>query len=210
VAANPFIERTSQSRLRPLPAAAHVKQRLGFFMHMFRVQIYPHNSFESLAQYHVGTVREKLATANYDCIGLDGISAVVAMAFAVEAILNFVGAKRVPGWKERAPFRSKVTALAVRLNFKFDASVEPFKTLLVLKQARDTMAHGQPVEFEVEVQSDREIGRSMQPTWSSEIKPEFVLAAYDQVNEFKRFLFAKARIKPSASYTSASSVGPKT
>ena len=179
-------------------------------MRTFRVRVNPHNSLETLAKYHVGVVRDKLSSGNTHRIGLDCVSAVVAMAFAVEAIMNFVGAKKVSEWRERKPFHTKVTVLQVRLQFKFDDSIEPFKTLSILKEARDRMAHGQPVEFEVQVESNQQVGKAMQPVWASASTPQFVLAAYDQVNDFKKVLFKKARIKPGASLTSASSYGPET
>ena len=179
-------------------------------MRIFRVRVNPHNSLETLAQYHVSVVRDKLSSGNTDRIGLDCISAVIAMAFTVEAIMNFVGAKKVSEWKERTPFKNKVGVLEATLRFKFDDSMEPFKTLSLLKEARDRMAHGQPVEFEVQVESDRQVGKAMQPVWTSAATPEFVLEAYDQVNDFKRVLFKRARIKPGVSLTSASYFGSKT
>ena len=175
-------------------------------MPTFRVRVNPHNSLETLAQYHVASVGEKIESRNYDRIGLDCASAIIAMAFAVEAILNFVGAKRVPGWNERASFAKKVAALQSRFRFSLDGQVEPYKTVLLLKKARDTMAHGQPIELEVRVESDRQIGRSMQPSWAAVATPEFVISAYQQVNGFKSFLFTRARIKAGASFTSASAV----
>lgn len=176
----------------------------------FRVRIAPHNTLVSLASYHVSVVREKVESKSHDAISLDCTSAVVAMAFAVEAIINFVGTKKVPDWKERAPFRRKLSSLEDVLGFVFDATVEPFRTVMRLKEARDTMAHGQPVEFQVEVATERAIGKHMQPVWSAEARPEFVFDAYSQVKAFQDLLFKLARIRPGAALTSAFGHGEET
>jgi hypothetical protein len=172
-------------------------------MFNFRVSVNPHNDLENLARYHVDIVKEKLASGNKDAILLDCTSAIIAMAFSVEAFMNYVGAIRILDWKERSPFKTKVSALEAKLNFKFDKAIEPYKTIALLKEARDTMAHGQPVQFQVSAQSDKHVSKAMRPTWSSASQPDVVLAAYEQVRQFKNFLFARARITLGASLTSA-------
>jgi beta-xylosidase len=172
-------------------------------MYKLRVRIHPHNTLEALAHHHVAAVQAKLQANDYRSISHDCTSAVIAMAFTVEAVMNYVGAKKVSSWKERAPFRKKVKLLEERLDFKFDKAVEPFATLTELKKARDAMAHGQPVEFEVSVETPEHVGKSMQPTWSASTKPEFVVEAHQHVEAFKALLFQKAKLKLGASYTSA-------
>ena len=136
-------------------------------MHKLRVRVNPHNNLETLVHYHVGVIQKKLESGDQDGIVLDCTSAIIAMAFAVEALMNYVGAKNLPDWRERAPFMTKVAALEKKFAFKFDINVEPYKTIVLLKKARDTMAHGQPVEFQVAVPPQKHMASAMQPKWSS-------------------------------------------
>jgi hypothetical protein len=84
-------------------------------MYKLRVRIHPHNTLEALAHHHVAAVQAKLQANDYRSISHDCTSAVIAMAFTVEAVMNYVGAKKVSSWKERAPFRKKVKLLEERL-----------------------------------------------------------------------------------------------
>jgi hypothetical protein len=172
-----------------------------------RVRVNPHNNLETLAHYHVDVINQKLASGDHEGITLDCTSAIIAMAFGVEAVMNYVGAKKLQNWKERSPFKTKVAALEIELGFKFDIAVEPYKTISLLKEARDTMAHGQPIEFQVSVPSRAQISKVMGPSWASATEPQVVLAAYEQVKQFKKRLFGLAGIKLGASLTSAAGGG---
>lgn len=169
----------------------------------FRVRINPHNTLLNLAHYQVGIVEEKLATGKEDGIVLDCTSAIIAMAFSVEALMNYVGQKKIADWKERAAFKKKIERLEAVLGFHFDATAEPFKTIRLLKEARDTMAHGQPVEFQVSVPSSKKLGPALQPTWSAVTQPQVVVAAHKQLKAFQKLLFGLGKIKPGAALTSA-------
>ena len=172
-------------------------------MSKFRVNINPHNNLEALARYQVSVVKSKLTGEDPKGLHYDCMSAIIAMAFSVEAILNFVGSKKVPNWKERSPFKTKISLLESACGFKFDSSADPYLTLELLKKARDAMAHGQPIVFSVSVGSDKEVARHMRPIWVQATEPAVVIAAYDQIEAFKRFVFSHARIKLGASLTSA-------
>ena len=170
----------------------------------FRVRINPHNDLGTLAHYHIETVKRKLEKNEQDGIALDCTSAAIAMAFYVESILNYVGAKKFKEeWKERAPYPKKVALLSERLKFEYDKKVEPFITLETLKASRDNLAHGKPIEFETKVNSTRELSKSMRPQWTLVTNPDVVIAAFEQVKIFKSILFTKARIKAGAALTSA-------
>ena len=170
----------------------------------FRVRINPHNDLGTLAYYHVEAVKRKLDKNEEDGIALDGTSAVIAMAFYVESLLNFVGVKKLKDeWKERAPYSKKVALLSERLKFDYDKKVEPFITLETLKKSRDNLAHGQPLEFETVVNSTRELSGIMRPQWTLVTNHGLVIEAFKQVKIFKFMLFTKARIKAGAALTSA-------
>ena len=172
---------------------------------IFRVRVNQHNNLEAFARYQVSVVKSKLAGGDTEGLQNDCMSAVIAMAFAVEAILNYVGAKKIPNWKERASFKTKISLIERACQFKFDSSAEPFRTLELVKRSRDTMAHGQPIEFCVSVSTDQEIAKHMKPTWKLETQPVVVIVSFEQVETFKEFLFSRAGIKPGAALTSAAS-----
>jgi hypothetical protein len=173
-------------------------------MFAVRVRLNPHNDPGQLAHYQVENIRTKLAAGNEDGIVLDCMSAVIAMAFCVESILNYVGhVKLREDWRERASYPTKIRELEAKLGFTYDKTVEPFRTLEALKKARDEMAHGKPMEFTVQLHSPKEMGSAMAPKWRTATEPELVLEAFSQVREFRAFLFAKGHIKPGAALTSA-------
>lgn len=177
-------------------------------MHTWRVRRTPHTNLWRLATHHHGVVESKLASKDATGINYDSMSAVIALAFSVEAILNFVGERKLQDeWDERAGYYKKVKALETRLNFEYKKQDEPFRTLEMLKNARDAMAHGKPVEFAISASSNNEIARAMQPEWSDATAPAAAIAAYTQVSTFKDFLLRRARIKPSTEFTSAASEG---
>ena len=153
--------------------------------------------------YHVATLsesarREDDRVAPYECM-----SAVIALAFSVEAMLNFVGKKKLGDeWNERARYRQKVQALEKRLNFKYAKADEPYLTLETLKEARDHMAHGKPVELEIVANTKQDVVVAMRPAWTPATDPTTVLAAARRVSEFKEFLFKRARIKPGSEFSS--------
>lgn len=66
-----------------------------------RVKVYPHNDLLNLAHFQRETIRRKLATEDHDGIKLDCLSCLISLAFSVEALVNFVGHKKVSKWRER-------------------------------------------------------------------------------------------------------------
>ena len=177
--------------------------------YQYRARINPHNDLITLAHYHVGIVKQKVEAGAYEGIRLDGMSAVIAMAFAVEAVINYAGAKAVPGWKERDFFPVKIKALEARLKFIFDAGVEPFRTISLVKEARNAIAHGQP-EIRIFEGEGGGLGAKLRPSWTSAVEPEFVVPAFDEVLRFKELLFGLAKIKPGAALTSAMGIPKQT
>ena len=174
----------------------------------WRVRRVPHDTLWRLAMYHVQIVEDKAARNEHTDIRYDGMSAVIALAFSIEAILNFVGERKLGAdWKERASYKQKMSALEKRLDFKCIKTDQPFRTLEALKEARDKMAHGKPADFEVTAEGTNEVAAAMQTEWSPNITVQAVLAAAAEVSQFKEFLFKRARVKPGTGFTSASSEG---
>ena len=173
-----------------------------------RVRVNPHNDLGKLAHYQVEIIRAKVSAGNIDGIALDCMGAIIAMAFCVESILNYVGhIKFQDKWRERASYATKIKVLEGKIGFTYDKAVEPFRTLELLRKARNEMAHGKPMEFTVQLQSPRELGLAMAPTWRPVAEPELVVVAFERVRDFRALLFSKGRIKPGAALTSAMSGG---
>jgi len=161
----------------------------------YRVNIYPHNDLLNLAWYHVDVIRKKLDSGTPEGISLDAMSAIIAMAFSVEALINFVGFKSVEGWVERDHFKKKVKAIDASLNIRFDWQAEPFKTLRQLKELRDHMAHGKPIELTKNRGSPGSMAELLGTPWDSFLTPAYVQEAYSQVVAFEEMLLKSARIQ---------------
>lgn len=169
-------------------------------------QVYPHNDLLNLAYYHKGVVEKKVADSNREAIGLDCMSCLIALAFSVEAIANFVGFKSISEWNERAFYRDKMAVLGKNLGFEFDPSAEPYSTLQILKTIRDQMAHGKPIETKAEI-SDREALRdAMASPWDEHLTPEFAEHAFMQVKLFEKMLLELAKIPLMNTLTSGTAV----
>ena len=97
-------------------------------MRRFRVLVRPHNTLLTLARYQVEVVRAKSDSGDHGGIGLDCIAAVISMAFAAEALINFVGEVKVTKWKESQRYPKKVAALEAALQISMDRTTEPFTT----------------------------------------------------------------------------------
>jgi len=82
------------------------------------------------------------------------LAALIFLAFAFEAFVNHVGAKKYPEWwefVERTGFQSKVKLLCFHLGVKADFGARPFQTLLDCKNRRDELAHSKYYPFDLTV-----------------------------------------------------------
>lgn len=146
--------------------------------------VYPHNDLLNLAFYHIDTIRTKVKTDEDNGLALDCHSCLIAIAFSVEALINFVGDKKVDGWNEYERFHIKMEQVCEIADIKYDESVEPFSTLNQIKQLRNLMAHGKPIEG----------GEGMKCAWDDFLHPEFSEESYKQVKEFQRLLLEGCEI----------------
>ncbi|CDT06807.1 hypothetical protein A165_04495 [Vibrio tasmaniensis ZS-17] len=172
-----------------------------------RVRVYPHNDLFNLAHFQRETIRTKLADGDQDGIKLDCLSCLMSLAFSVEALVNFVGYKKVPKWKEYDRFKNKMKKVCAIAGHEFDENVGLHKLIWELKELRDSVAHGKPIEIETEVRSREELREHMQCSWDVNLTPEHVESTYEAVKEFERFLFESCKISIGETLTSAVSVG---
>lgn len=167
----------------------------------YQLNIYPHNDLLNLAWYHADTIRRKVDRNERDGLALDALSCIIAMAFSIEALINFVGFKRVPGWVERASFAKKIASLQGHMNLTVDWDVEPFRTLKELKELRDQIAHGKPIEKR-EMNADKgQLQNLMQTPWDRFLTPLYIENAYSEVLSFETQLLKAARIQAEQTLT---------
>lgn len=170
---------------------------------MAKVRVYPHNDLLNLAHYQLEVINDKLAHGVEEAISLDCLGCIISMAFSVEANVNFVGCQKVPGWRERRPYRYKVNKVCEVAGLAFDETAEPFATIWQLKETRDMIAHGQPFEGNVNVRTTEELHTAMECPWGQHLTPEYINNAYEQLKEFKHILFKGAGISLASTLTSS-------
>lgn len=168
-----------------------------------RVNIRPHNDLLNLAHYHYETINRKISDGVAEAVALDCMSCIVALAFSVEALVNFVGSVRVPAWKERRAFAEKLDKVTEAVGLPYDSTVEPYQTIAILKQIRDQIAHGQPIEKSVRVSSTATLKEAMEAPWDAFLTPAFCCRAYMRVNDFERLLLERSGIPIEQTITSA-------
>lgn len=170
----------------------------------FDVCYYPHNDLGNLAHYHLGIINQKVARSEREGITLDCMSFLIALAFSVEAMINFVGSEKIEAWKERDGADKKLNSVCKAIfDIAPDKETEPYATLEILKKIRDQMAHGKPKKFIDPAQSMSELRAAMASPWDKYLDPDFCNLAYGKITEFKKQLFETAGIGFGASLTSA-------
>lgn len=157
-------------------------------------KVYPHNDLLNLAHYHRAVINEKNGNADTEGIALDCMSCLIALAFSVEALINFVGATCVDDWEERQPFHKKFSALEAAIGLACEEVKEPYSTIERLKTLRDQMAHGRPIEISAVATPKEDLKKTMRAPWDEFLVPTFVNHAYDQVCSFESTLLALGKI----------------
>ena len=97
-----------------------------------RISIYPHNDLFNLAHYHCETINRKVCEGVEDAISLDCMSCLIALAFAIEALVNFVGSSVIKDWQERQSYQAKLEQIGAAIGLSFDRKIEPFLTVWAL------------------------------------------------------------------------------
>jgi hypothetical protein len=109
------------------------------------IRVYIHNDLSNAA-YHLKENVLRIKSESGEGISLHILGALTLYAFTFEAKINFLGAKLNPAWKERQSFQHKLSEVLLATGLRLDSSQRPLSTLLRLKEFRDIVAHGKPVE----------------------------------------------------------------
>ncbi|MFM0742278.1 hypothetical protein PQQ51_34105, partial [Paraburkholderia xenovorans] len=169
----------------------------------FRVRHNPHNELLTLANYHRKVIADKVERGDSLGITLDCTSCLIALAFYVEALINFVGKERVLSWRERDYSIRKVELVLRTLGLPIDLEGKPFSAISTLREVRNGLAHGKPVQRMANATNRTELGEITRGPWGEHANPATVNDLYRQVVELRDVLFNKAGIRFGASLTSA-------
>jgi hypothetical protein len=176
---------------------------LGEFIVPHKIQVYPHNDIFNLAHYHLDIINKKVALRDENGLALDCMSFIVSIAFGIEAFINFIGFKVVYEWKERQPFKSKIENIYSSLGHSFKMEIEPYKSIWLIKEIRDSIAHGKPYEGIIQVRSTDELWLEMSEWWNHYLDSDFVNYTRKQVDVWINELLNLAGIKIEETITSA-------
>ncbi|MDE3239181.1 MAG: hypothetical protein KGN33_09490 [Paracoccaceae bacterium] len=157
-----------------------------------------HNDLANVAHRFKTTVDKRLELEDREGISLEIMAALAFIAFTTEARLNFIGFKIFGDkWGERENPYEKVRNLCKVLNLSCDFGKRPFKTMEDVQRLRNGMAHGKPIELQVdetiEVDEDdlEELGAIRPPEWEGLVTADFLNLAYEDCDRiWKTFLNA--------------------
>ncbi|MEQ5842985.1 hypothetical protein N0A02_26370 [Paraburkholderia acidicola] len=169
----------------------------------FRIRQYPHNDLLNLAHYHREVIARKLAANDHEGIALDCTSCLIALAFSVEALVNFVGSRKVTDWNESAKAPAKIARLSKTLGLPMGTDGEPYAAIAMLRKIRNDLAHGTPSHRTAAAASREELDKAMQAPWDKYRNPEAVEMLYRQVVELRKAMFDAAGIPWVDTITSA-------
>jgi hypothetical protein len=162
--------------------------------------IYIHNDLSNAAYYHKRAIDAKIASNEQDGIGFECMACLIALAFTVEAQINFLGFKLIPRWNEREAFHRKVDAVLTQLRVVADGTQRPFSSIETLKRFRDSIAHGKPIErsFDEEItlpadQLDRR--NELRGEWEAYCTADTALNLYEDVDAIWKQLIAASGLE---------------
>jgi hypothetical protein len=160
-------------------------------------RIYIHNDIGNAVFYFKDRVDTRIAQGDRDGVGLEIIAGLTLLAFEVEARFNFLGAKLIADWKERAPATEKVEKVCGHLGVALDFSVRPYSSVAKLKDFRDTLAHGKPEEktFDEEVVAtaeELEARGILHADWEAYVDQGFFHEAYGDAEQIWKELLTKS------------------
>lgn len=167
----------------------------------------PHNDLGNLAHYHLTVIREKRDAKVEDGLSLDCTSFLIAAAFHVEALLNFLGARCVKDWNERWPYGKKLKNVLVTIGYDLSETEEPGASLDLLKEVRDGLAHAKPAVIVVAGSDDEERRAAMDNAWDRFLHPDVCEQVYAAIVAFKRTALERTGLPLGRTLTSSIGCG---
>ena len=161
--------------------------------------IYIHNDIGNAAFYFKKRADERIAKDDREGVGHEIVAGLTLLAFEVEARFNFLGARLITNWNERAPAKEKVETVCSHLSVTVDFSTRPYSSIAKLKAFRDMLAHGKPeekildeeIEATVEELDALEFPRG---AWEAYLDQAFLSQAYTDVEQVWKELLTKSEL----------------
>lgn len=102
------------------------------------------NDLSNAAYYLHDNIQARSKKGDREGIGLEIMACLALQAFAIEAKINFLGAKLVKNWNERRDLKRKIKCVSKALGKQSDFGNRPYKTIGELVNFRNMVAHGKP------------------------------------------------------------------
>jgi hypothetical protein len=166
--------------------------------HKGEKRVFIHNDLWQGAHRFKEIAEENEKTKSREGAAFDRMACMIMLAFAFEASINVVGQKRAKNWNERARFKKKINRVLAALEIKADFSSRPYSSIELLKEFRDLVAHGKPIEMEFN--EVRELAREeveqgidlLAGDWEKYCKLNVVLQTYDDIDAVWKELIEKS------------------
>ncbi|TAU91317.1 hypothetical protein ELI41_23640 [Rhizobium leguminosarum] len=160
-------------------------------------RIYIHNDLSNTGYYFQQRIEKRLKEEDREGIGLEMMACLTMMAFALEARINFLGFRLIKDWDEWLPIKRKVKLVSKHLGISADFGKRPYKTVKLLKEFRDTLAHGKPATFTdareiITTHDELEKRGYLNADWESYVNIEFIRQAAADSDEIWRDLLKLA------------------
>lgn len=165
-------------------------------------RVYIHQDLEQAAYYFKKTVESLSKAKDRDGIGIEMMACLLFLAFEAEAKFNFLGHKLFGAkWNEHQPYLVKLEKVARHLEVPIDYNQRPHKSIKQLRDYRNTLAHGKPIEIdeparemEGTIDEFRKKG-SLRGEWEDCLTEKFIAHCADDVDKIWKSMLERAGIK---------------
>ena len=162
-------------------------------------KLYIHNTLENAASFMKETIERKIKEGNRDGIAFDYINLGVMLAFDFEAKLNFMGVRFVRPWEEKQRWKCKANRVLKSLGIVRDWGKRPYSSLNRMKSFRDNIAHGKPLEEDLDYEATGELeelrkGLNLQQPWEKMVTHEEIMQAYEDTDKVWKDMIEKSGI----------------
>lgn len=162
-------------------------------------KLHIHNTLENSAHFIKGVIEEKISKNERDGIGFDYMTLGIMLAFDFEAKVNFIGARYAKPWNEFQKWKPKLKLVFKTLGITVDWNKRPYMSLVSMKTFRDTIAHGKPVDenLDYEVTDEEENIRkafSLKQAWEEMVTHDEIMQAYADTESVWKEMVQKSGI----------------
>jgi hypothetical protein len=165
-------------------------------------KVYVHNDLSQAATYFADIIEEKTKKGTRDAILFDGMASALMVAFAFEAKLNFMGSQllksgKLREWNEFQSHTKKLIKVFDALGIPVEIEKRPLSSMQKMKTLRDILAHGKPVEADVDeivVGLPEELDRSVKliAGWETYCTTDSVFEALADLDDLWKLMIEKS------------------